>query len=99
MNLQDKKILAEWMKLTIGKTGPDYDDRFWINDSDGPLMLLDKYNPDTNPEQFKEVINKMTGEQCFEAGKRLPISVPWPIKLKDHMPEVIEAVLEVIKEK
>lgn len=98
MEIEDKKILATdfmwWQIRYYAQEGATIWEK---GETENPIGFLDDWNPDTNLKQFCEVINKMTVVQCFQVGKELDFTAP-PFKLEDHMPEVIEAVMEVIKE-
>jgi len=103
MKLEDKKLLAEklmgWTLLAqtyaVGIYFPKDKFKFWIND----------WNPDTNPEQFKEVWNKLTLQQQMDIAKDLSENrkeydniINAFNHILDDLPKVMDAVLEVIKE-
>jgi len=97
MKLEYKKFLAEWMGWSLynGSTG-------WVITKEGMSVThLDIWNPDTNHEQFKDVWNKLGGEQIYKViektGTRQKAMLFANILLND-LPKVMDAVMEVIKE-
>lgn len=104
MNLDDKKILAEF----VGHKPLEKTVRITLTPQGGyELLPWEKYNPDTNPEQFKEVLERLSYPEILEINGKLSKLfthdqfemygikfLKWAL---DHILEVIEAALEVIK--
>jgi len=96
VKLEDKKILAEWLGEVVSDHIPL--GLYMVH----RMLLLDKWNPDTDHNDFKEVWNKL---------KALDLDVDLLGKLDccgncvkfadlifNHLPKVMEAVMEVINE-
>lgn len=110
MNIEDKKFLAE--KLMGWHTDEENPLHFWVwHESFKETVTtyeIDKWNPDTNHEQFKAVIEKfestkMTKKQIDKMsevfigaplGGPLFTSYLW---MANNLPKIMEAVLEVLK--
>ena len=100
----EKRKLAEFMGREIVK---DEIGLVWIFEkkSDTSGLLLDEYNPDTNPEQFKEVLEHTSGMEKIQIDDMLRENYEeWDaynvyLWIFDHMPEVIRAVLKVLTPK
>ena len=109
MKIEDKKKLAVdlmgW-KIDEGYTTGliEYYCSF-VKPNKDQILAVD-YNPDTDPTQFKEVVEKMTDEiedktaticeRRFPGQEDLTGRIAW-LWISNHMPEVITAILEILK--
>jgi len=104
MKLKDKKFLVKWLGYTIEKD-PTGRLEYFINGH--RQMFLREWNPDTNPEQFKEVFNKLDVEQR-KLSEQIYLESNNPYYnnhadsgieiLLNDLPRIVQAVIEVIKE-
>lgn len=100
--------LTEKKKLAVDLMGWKHNSARTFIENDGQFTLkrnYSDYNPDTNPAQFKEVLERLTPEQREalaeklwneERGIALGEEFEAFIWISNHMPEVITAILEVI---
>jgi len=106
VKLEDKKILAEWLGEVVSDHIPL--GLYMVH----RMLLLDKWNPDTDHNDFKEVLRKLTPKQrgelesivCDrfpEVEKKVPISFMFNdyLWVSDNMSSVMDGVMEVIKDK
>jgi len=101
MKIEDKKKLAEFLgkeMLEKRELEGEYGEIVFFND-----FLF--YDPDIDAKQFKEVLEKLTEKQRSDTTNLLDEKYPmidsedWLqdfIWIANHMPEVIDAVLEII---
>lgn len=113
MQLPDKKIIAEWMGWELVNDAEDEYGLYYIDKEHGAHFIKDgmpDFNPDTNPEQFKEVLERLTPEQSAKVDDLCNEKYDMPAELvfnlfdvylwiSNHMPEVIQAILEVVAPK
>jgi len=98
MEIEDKKILAEWiLKIVDG----DILRTRYLNGHFLEIKLKD-WNPDKNHNQFKEVFDKLDPIIWPEVIKNLP-DVPdnfWYgcYFMMNHLPKICQALIEVIKD-
>lgn len=105
MNLQDKKTLAEFMEWTVNH---DVLPEYYIT-KDGLIhWAVANYDPTVHPEQFKELLEHLTPahnsdlaeiewlDELYEEQETFSIVHDF-IWISDHMPEVIQAIIQVIK--
>ena len=101
MNIHDKKILAEWMEWTINH---DILPEYYIT-KDGLIhWAVANYDPTVHPEQFKEVLERLTPEQTdalteklAQKGEKKYMPFDSYLWIANHMPEVTQAIIQVIK--
>lgn len=110
MKFEDKKKLAVDLMGLEKVSKPNWHDEYY---DDGFFKLgvsLEDFNPDINPAQFKEVLERLTPEQMVEVeiflvnnshsikkhlNEAISYFQSW-LWISNHMPEVITAILEVI---
>jgi len=110
VKIEDKKKLAVFMGWKTDDENPLH---FWVwHESYKETVStykIKEWNPDTNPAQFKEVLERLTPEQ--KLGLDLEIRGQMPVYalidqgtvfddylwISNHMPQVIQAILEVIE--
>jgi len=106
MDIESKKFLAE--RMGWESEHPKGGLVFFIMTKDEPVntilksFMADKWNPDTNHEQFKDVWNKLTDNQRTQVEiKTIHNSVRGSFVwiLLNDLPKVVKEVIEVLKEK
>jgi len=96
VKLEQKKIVLEWLGWVLDG---------YFKDQNGKGRALDLWNPDTNHNDFKEVWDKLTDDNKSQLMWKLSKTntvehFPSAISLiLNDLPQVMEAVMEVIKEK
>ena len=102
MEIEDKKILAEWLGWKVEKDKYGY--FLWA--SDGLTRCdMDGWEPDENHNQFKDIWKKLTGPEMDSFNDKLKTNSPWddhPCHLMEvycnDPVKVLDAIIEVIKE-
>lgn len=91
MELEDKKILAKWMGITIYNMeilpeNPDYPLVWFFKETQwnkSPFYFKiededgEEWGPDYNHNQFKEIWNKLTGPEMDSLNDKLKVHSPW----------------------
>ena len=104
MKLEDKKFLAKWLGWEIKEIESNFETLIVIKLNKG-WIFLNHWNPDTNPDQFKEVATNLNYIQRQELDEVLKQDNPdgfdvlgeylW---VSNNLPKVCQAVIDVLRE-
>ncbi len=93
MELKNKKFLAVSLGFQFNNKRVYISHRsacFWI--------IWEDWNPDVNPEQFKEVLENLSEEGWDSLEERFEVSgVRGYLWISDNMPKIIEEIIAVLK--
>ena len=103
MTETEKKELSEWMgwKFVDAGWGPGW----FFDKPGGTSVLFSEWKPDTNPEQFLEVLDHMTEKEIeavteiiFNNTNVFSYEIQDCIWIMNHKSEVIKAILQTINQ-